>query len=298
MSCRPIRCGCDGSSMTPQTRSCGVSKGTPSGHSGIGLRHGALCRQTVHLGFSDDGFNLPPLNVHKHLVAADRGTDTGEEKRGKHIGQLRLMRMPDTSATSIHKEKRLTIADRAAKVAELIKAEPDEPWIIWCDTDYEEAELREAIPSAMPIRGSMSIDMKEERLVGFSNGEIKHLLTKPRIAGYGLNWQHCARMAFAGLSFSYEAYYQAVRRCWRFRQARPVDCHVICADTEAAIWDVVSRKAGDHNTMKLEMSAAMQRAANIVKVMANYEPTKRGRPPTWLQYQKRRKRKLTSSRMN
>jgi hypothetical protein len=240
------------------------------------------------LGYSDDGFVLPELRVHRHMVAADRSGDAGEEKRGKHFDphsgmkQQRLFRMPDTSATSIHKEKRLTIDDRAALVATLIAAEPDEPWIIWCDTDYEEEALRAAIPSAFNVRGSMTIDVKEDRLQAFSSGQFKYLITKPKIAGFGLNWQHCARMVFAGLSFSYEAYYQAIRRCWRFRQERPVDCHVVCADTEAAIWDVVSRKAGDHDTMKAEMAAAMRRASATERVLMPYSPEQEARLPAWL----------------
>ena len=234
------------------------------------------------LGFSDDGFDLPPLNIHRHTVEADRSGHAGEERSGKLRGQSRLFRIPDTSATSIHHEKRLTITDRAAKVAELVNAEPDEPWIIWCDTDYEEESLRRVLPTANHVRGSMTVDVKEDRLTAFSSGESRYLITKPRIAGYGLNWQHCARMVFAGLSFSYEAYYQAVRRCWRFRQARPVDCHVVCADTEAAIWDVVSRKAGDHDMMKREMADAMKRASQSYAVMSKYEPQQEARFPAWM----------------
>lgn len=234
------------------------------------------------LGFADDGFDLPPLNIHRHTVAADRSGNAGEEKGGKLKGQMRMFRMPDTSATSIHHEKRLTIGDRALKVAELVNAEPDEPWIIWCDTDYEEEELRRALPTANHVRGSMSVDVKEDRLTAFSSGESRYLITKPRIAGYGLNWQHCARMAFAGISFSYEAFYQAVRRCWRFRQMRPVECHVVCADTEAAIWDVVSRKSADHDMMKSEMAQAMRRASQTHRVLTSYEPQQEARMPAWL----------------
>ncbi len=89
-------------------------------------------------------------------------------------------------------------------------------------------------------------------------------------------------MIFAGLSFSYEAYYQAIRRCWRFRQAREVHVHVVCADTEAAIWDVVSRKAGDHDMMKAEMALAMRRAAKVHRVLSPYEPAEEVRLPAWL----------------
>ncbi len=230
------------------------------------------------LGFSDDGFEMPPLNLHRHLVAADRGIDTGEEKNG----QIRLFRTPDMSATSIHREKRLTSIARAAKLAEIVAAEPSEPWIIWVETDYDADAVREAIPEAVEVRGSMSIEKKEERLQAFARGEIRILLSKPSICGFGLNWQHCARMAFMGLSFSYESFYQAVRRCWRFRQKRAVEVHVVCADTEEAIWQVVSRKAGDHDAMKAAMAAAMSRAARSSKTLLTYQPHQEATLPAWM----------------
>lgn len=224
------------------------------------------------LGYSDDGFVLPPLNVHRHVIKADISVDTGGL----------LFRVPDTSATAIHKEKRLTKDARSTVIADIVNAERGEPWIVWCDTDYEADALTAMIPDAVEVRGSMPADMKEDRLVAFSTGNARILVTKPSIAGHGLNLQHCARMAFVGLSFSYESYYQAIRRCWRFGQKRPVEVHIAMADTERAIWDVVSRKAGDHDAMKVEMIAAMRRAVNISAVKHDYEPTVPLRLPDWL----------------
>lgn len=230
------------------------------------------------LGFSDDGFDLPPLNLRRHVVAADRSIDAGSEK----TGQALLFRIPDVSATSIHREKRLTSVARANEIARIVSAEPGEAWVIWVETDYDADAVTAVLPEAVEVRGSMSVERKEERLAAFTRGEVRILVTKPSIAGYGLNWQHCARMAFMGLSFSYESFYQAVRRCWRFRQARPVDAHVVCADTEEAAWQVVSRKAGDHDTMKREMTAAMARAARRSAVLATYHPEQEARIPAWL----------------
>ncbi|MFG1283358.1 helicase-related protein [Xanthobacter autotrophicus] len=234
------------------------------------------------LGFSDDGFDMPELIIERHIIAADRSIDAGAEKRGKHIGQGMLFRIPDTSATSIHAEKRLTSAARAADVVRLIEAEPDEPWVIWVDTDYDADAVKALLPGICEVSGKMKIDQKEDRLAAFSRGEIKWLLTKSSIAGYGLNWQHCARMAFCGISFSYESFYQAVRRCWRFRQTRPVHVHIVCADTEAAIWDVVSRKAGDHDHMKSEMASAMRRASMKAVALSTYHPNQEARLPAWM----------------
>lgn len=224
------------------------------------------------LGYSDEGFELPPLNIHRHEVKSDISIDAGDL----------LFRIPDTSATAIHKEKRLTAEARAAVIAERVNEEREEPWIVWCDTDYEADALVALIPDAVEVRGSMPDHVKESRLVGFSEGSVRVLISKPSIAGFGLNWQHCARMAFAGLSFSYEAYYQAVRRCYRFGQKRPVEVHIALADTERAIWDVVNRKSGDHEQMKIEMYAAMRRAHESRQVKIDYQPTKPVALPAWM----------------
>jgi superfamily II DNA or RNA helicase len=230
------------------------------------------------LGFSDEGYDLPPLEVIKHTVAADISIDPGVERDG----QARLFRIPDTSATSIHREKRLTVEARADQVAEVVGAEPSEPWLIWCDTDYEADALAARIPEALEVRGSMPPDVKEERLTAFATGAARILVTKPSIAGHGLNLQHCARMAFIGLSFSYEQYYQAVRRCHRFGQQRPVQVHVVGSDTEAAVWQVVSRKTGDHDAMKAAMTKAMAEAAAPNRGYVTYRPDVRASLPPFL----------------
>jgi hypothetical protein len=234
------------------------------------------------LGFDDAGYVLPDISVAEHLVKADRTIDAGEELRGPLAGQARLFRMPETSATSIHKEKRLTVDDRADLVAECIDSDPEEPWIVWCDTDYEAEAILARIEDAEEVRGSMMLSLKEARLDAFSRGDLRVLITKPTIAGYGLNWQHCARMAFAGLSFSYENYYQAVRRCWRFGQTRPVEVHIAMADTEAAIKRVIDRKADDHGAMKREMANAMREAVKAERAKATYAPTTNVTIPDWM----------------
>jgi hypothetical protein len=230
------------------------------------------------LGFSDDGFEMPELRMHRHLVSADRLTGRGEEKDG----QAHLFRMPDMSATSVHTEKRLTCQARAEMVASIVADEPSEPWTVWVETDYDADAIMAAIPGAVEVRGSMTPEQKEDRLTAFTTGGIRVLVTKASIAGFGLNWQHCARTVFAGMRFSYEAFYQAVRRHWRFRQTRPVDCHVVFADTEAAIWDVISRKAGDHEAMKREMMIAMSRAHRAETRLHSYQPQKLASLPAWV----------------
>lgn len=234
------------------------------------------------LGFPDDGYVLPPISTFQHVVTADRTIDAGEECRGKFSGQQRLFRLPDTSATAIHKEKRLTCDDRADLVAECIDRDPEEQWLVWCDTDYEADAILARIDGAEEVRGSMTPLQKEARLDAFSRGDLRVLITKPSIAGYGLNWQQCARMAFAGLSFSYENYYQAIRRCWRFGQSREVEVHIAMADTEAAIKRVIDRKAGDHAAMKREMQHAMRGAHQAHVRKTSYQPTQEAGLPAWL----------------
>lgn len=231
------------------------------------------------LGFSDEGYDLPALDIVRHVVRADRQQDAGEEKNG----QFRMFRIPERSATSIHKEKRLTATDRATQVADIVAAVPaGEPICIWVDTDYEAEAIRAAVPEAVEVSGKMHADVKEERLSAFSRGELRILLTKPSIAGYGLNWQHCNQAVFTGLSFSYESFYQAVRRFWRFGQPRPVSAHVVMADTEAEIVAAVQRKAGDHERMKAEMAAAMRRAAVEHTTLHTYNPDKEATLPAWM----------------
>lgn len=230
------------------------------------------------LGFDDAGHVLPELIETSHIIDVDLSVNRGADKLGQH----RLFRDPDMSATSLHAEKRLTSRERANKVSELVAAEPDQPWIIWCDTDYDADAVMPLIPDAVEVRGNMKPDAKEEALVGFSTGQIKRLVTKPSIAGFGLNWQHCRRMAFTGLSFSFESYHQAVRRCWRFGQTEPVHAHIVMASTEQAIVTAIARKKDGFEEMGEAMRAAMLRACNKQTARLPYEPARNVELPTFI----------------
>jgi DNA modification methylase len=201
-----------------------------------------------HEPFSDEGYDLPPLELAQHVVTVDQTTDAGNA----------LFRGVSMNAANMHREMRLTAQARAAEVARLVRLEPDETWAIWCNTDYEADALLEAIPTAVEVRGSELAHIKMRKLEQFSTGEIKILVTKPAIAGWGLNWQHCARTAFVGLSFSFELFYQALRRFYRFGQARGVFAHVVCAETELGVFDTVMDKAADHRRFQREMVDAMR----------------------------------------
>jgi superfamily II DNA or RNA helicase len=228
----------------------------------------------INPAFSDEGYDLPAFQVVRH-----RAKDSGIKPVGDG-----LFADFNMSATNLHDVKRQTCAARAEVAASLVAASPDEPWIVWCDTNYEADALSAAIPTAVEIRGSMSIDEKEEKLAAFAAGGFKHLLAKPSMCGHGLDWAHCARMVFVGRSYSYEVYYQAVRRCWRFGQRRPVRVDLVLAEGEGNIGQVLDRKADDHAAMKDAMRAAMRRDNESAgKKIRDYEPTYLGRLPQWLQ---------------
>lgn len=229
-----------------------------------------MAQSPEDLGFDGGHYVLPQLVSHRHKTHGD----VKPMKDGLFA--------PDISATTMHDVKRQTITARADVAGALVAAQPAEPWVLWVDTDYEADAVRAAVPGAIEVRGSMSIEAKEEALAAFAHGEALHLITKPRICGYGLNWQHCARMGFVGRSFSYEAWYQAVRRCWRFGQQRDVHAHVIVAEGEDQIGRVIDRKAQDHARMKAAMAAAMRRALGRSVQLRNYTPGHKGRLPAWL----------------
>lgn len=223
--------------------------------------------------YDDCSYELPPLTVVQELVDVDIvvGRDSA------------LFRLPEMSATSVHDERRRTLSARVARIAEIVASEPEEPWTLWCETDYEADALVAAIPEAVEVRGSQSLQAKERALADFGDGRARVLVTKPKIAGFGLNWQHCARAAFAGATYSYESFYQAVRRSWRFGQSRPVRVHVALAPTELAVWEVLTRKQRDHEAMKDHMFAAMRRAQiNEDNAAKRYQPRHIGRLPSWL----------------
>lgn len=224
------------------------------------------------LGFSDFGHVLPDLNIERHVIDFESEAES----------QGQLFASPELSATGIHAVKKESVEHRAAKVAEMVNADR-EPWLVWCDTDIEADHLKRLIPDAVEVRGSDKIEHKEAALLGFADGAIRVLITKPSIAGFGMNWQHCNNMAFVGLTYSYESFYQAVRRCWRFGQLRPVNAHLVMTHAEAAIWRNVAGKAESHDDMKREMREAMQRNTGIhIEQRAAYVPQKAANLPQWL----------------
>jgi len=199
-----------------------------------------MMRTPADIGFRSDGYVLPPLKIIKHIVESGiEATDT-------------IFAMPARSLDEQRKARRLTMPHRVAKVASLASGD-DSPWLVWCEMNDEGDLLAEAIPGAVQVAGSDDDADKCSRMLGFADGEHRVMVTKPKLAGFGLNWQHCNRMAFVGLSHSYEQFYQAVRRCWRFGQTQPVEVHVITTDVEGEVLMNIERKQAEADAMTAGM---------------------------------------------
>ena len=226
------------------------------------------------LGDKDDGFILPPYKVIRH-----RAKDTAVDRDLADMFGIVSM-----SAINMHDIKRQTSVARAEVAASIIDASPSSACIIWCDTDYEADEIMKVLPRATEIRGSMSVEQKEARALRFETGDVKHLVTKPSCCGFGLDWSHCDRMIFVGRSFSYETWYQAVRRCWRYGQKKNVEVHLILAEGENEIGRIIDRKATDHDQMKVSMRAAMARAMGKSAARRDaYDPKHIAELASWVQ---------------
>lgn len=235
------------------------------------------------LGFDDAGYDLPPLEIQHHVVDVDHRR--AWEHAGRD-GQRQMFLDTKRSATGIWKEKHATLAARCDLAAELAATAPEEPWIIWVQTDDESREVARRIPGAVEVRGSERPEVKEQKLEAFGEGHIRVLVTKPTIAGMGLNWQHCCRMIFVSLTFSFKQFYQALRRIYRFRQTRPVLAHVITAETEESILGTMRAKEEGHAQMQRQIIAAMQRTGLLGTLIRPDGIQDHSRPlllPPWLQ---------------
>ena len=204
----------------------------------------ALVKSPADLGYDDGAYALPELVMHDHIVKA---TKEHAFAAGKLFAEAASTLSEQRAA------RRASMADRVRIAADLAMGEPGESWILWCELNDESAAIAKAIPGAVEVRGSMSAEDKEKALVGFASGATRVLVTKPSIAGFGLNWQHCARVGFVGISHSFEQWYQAIRRCWRFGQKREVHCHVITSELEGDVLANLRRKEADARKLAEEM---------------------------------------------
>ncbi len=205
-------------------------------------------RRPSDMGYSDDGYILPGLEVTPQLVEAHVATPD----------QLFATDLGGVSGTA--RIRRETLTARCERAAELVAAEPGEPWLLWAGLNAEAELLARLVPGAVNVHGSMSPEEKADLLLGFADGSIPHLITKPSIAGRGLNFQRCARQAFVGMGYSFEDYFQCIRRSHRYGQTRVVQVHVILSELEQQIAHNVARKEAEHDRMMAELVAEMRAA--------------------------------------
>lgn len=199
--------------------------------------------------YSDEGFILPKLHEYTDIVEIsllDKSMEDG------------FIREIKTNATAYHQEKRYTAEKRAIRTAEILAENPEEQFVVWCDTNYEADLLMKYIPQAIEVRGSDKVEKKEESIMGFIDGEIPILVSKPTIFGYGLNLQNCNNTVFCGLSYSYENYYQAIKRFHRFGQKKEVNSHIVIGSTEMNILETVNAKKELHEEMNKNMFTAVK----------------------------------------
>lgn len=222
------------------------------------------CRKPSDLGFSDDGFVLPELIERGHTVRATRPPD----------GMLFVV--PAQNLQEEREERRRTLTERCEYVAQLV--DHDQPAVVWCHLNAEAERLRKIIPGAVEVSGNDTDESKEDKFTAFGRGDVRVLITKPKIGAWGLNWQHCAHVVtFA--THSYEQYYQAVRRCWRFGQTRKVVVDIVSTEGEVRVRENMIRKAQAADRMFASLTEHMRDAVTIDRAQ---RAQMRVEVPSWL----------------
>lgn len=208
------------------------------------------------LGFKDEMFILPELNIIEKVI------NYGVPLPGK------LFIEKANTLNERRQARRETIEIKSNYISSLI-SDSDEPWLVWCDLNKEAEIISREVLNSVEIKGSNTNEFKEKAMMDFTNGDIRVLVTKPKIAGFGMNWHHCNNVVFIGLSDSYESYYQAVRRCWRFGQKKRVNVHIITSDVEGNIVENIKRKEHDSIEMRKKMVGYIknisQKAINLME---------------------------------
>lgn len=205
-------------------------------------------RRPSDIGFDDGRFALPPLIERQHIV------NSAQAAPGM------LFALPAADLREQREERRRTIVERCEKVAGLV--DHDQPALVWCHLNDEADLLEKMIPCSVQVSGSDSDDTKEQRFLAFAQGDIRVLVTKPKIGAWGLNFQHCAHMTFFP-SHSYEQYYQGVRRCYRFGQTRQVEVDVVTTEGEQRVLENLQRKATQADAMFSSLVMEMNHAISL-----------------------------------
>ena len=225
------------------------------------------------IGYNGDKYKLPALNVQVVKVA-------GETKRGKLIPSV------VTDLQDRREARKESLDKRVSKCAELIKSNNMENCLIWCDFNDEGNALEKAIPNAVQVAGSDTNEHKEKSLLGFSTGDIKFLVSKPKIAGFGMNWQNCNNIIFCGISDSYEKYYQAIRRCYRFGQTKEVNVYIVISTRELPVYNNILEKgrlADEMNKKMVEIASKYleDEIKNTTRMTDEYDAEIKMKLPEW-----------------
>lgn len=206
------------------------------------------------LGYSDEGYDLPPMAVHYHEVGSDHAT-AGTEKDGQGL----LFRDAAIGLKQAASEKRDSLPARIERLQSILSADPDSHYLIWHHLEDERHAIKSAVPEAVSVWGSQDLDQREQAIVDFSNGAFKYLSTKPEIAGSGCNFQrHCHKAVFLGINYSFNDFIQAVHRIFRFLQTREVEIHIIHSEAEREIVKTLQEKWIAHEKMVENMSAIIK----------------------------------------
>jgi len=225
------------------------------------------------IGYDDNGFILPKLNITQHIVKSKSDDGFLFPELAKTLSERR-------------KARKESLIERCELAASLSNKSND-PWLYWCDLNYESSTLNSLVENSVEVKGADKNELKEKRMLGFSSGAYQKLTTKPKIAQFGMNWQHCNNMVFVGLSDSFEAYYQAVRRCWRFGQKKPVNVHIVISEKEGNVLANIQEKEKKAGVMLDQMIRCMsdltkQEISDTSKTTIEYKPTKRMEAPAWM----------------
>ena len=208
-----------------------------------------VIRRPSDLGYEDGAYILPPL-IRKQITVAvdyDKAPSSGM-----------LFPMEANTLQERIGARRDSVGVRVKASADIVNAHPDRPWLVWCGLNTESEALVKAIPGAVEVRGSDDRDVKSERLIGFATGKYRVMVTKASIAGFGMNYQHCADMVFVGVNDSFEQLYQSIRRCWRFGQTKPVTAYLIASELEGAVVANLDAKESAAEAMSEAMAEHMK----------------------------------------
>lgn len=225
-----------------------------------------------NIGYEIDGYNLPPINIQEITVDGDTPT------------------MEKLTLTERRQARKDSLQLRCEQAAQLVN-DSDEQWLVWCDLNDESHKLHKLINDSIEVQGGDKDTHKSSSMLKFGKGEIKCLVTKPRIAGFGMNWQSCHNMIFTGLSDSYEQFYQALRRCWRFGQEKPVNVYIIISKKEGCVKENIERKQKDFLKMQSEMTELTKEITkkelrSTCRISTPYEPHIKMKLPKWDEFAK------------